>query len=115
MDPFANIMTPSAAIHLADFKRAVVSAVPGVENLILFGSRARGQMRDGNDYDVAVIVRGMADRRHVRRILSDLAYDHILAGVFIRPIPLSPDYLAPTDGRATELADEIARDGVEIQ
>ena len=53
MDPFANIMTPSAAIHLADFKRAVVSAVPGVENLILFGSRARGQMRDGNDYDVA--------------------------------------------------------------
>ena len=115
MSPTVNSLTPNAASHLADFKRSVANAVPGVEKVILFGSQARGQMRDDSDYDVAVIVRDMADRRHVRRILSDLAYDHVLHGVFICPIPLSPDYLAPTDGRATELADEIARDGVEIR
>lgn len=57
MTPSVNILTPNAASHLADFKRAVASAVPGVEKLILFGSQARGQMRDDSDYDVAVMVR----------------------------------------------------------
>ena len=93
MSPSVNILSPNTVSHLADFKRSVADAVPGVEKLILFGSRARGQMRDDSDYDVAVIVRD---------------------GVFIRPIPLSPDYLAPTDGHAAELADEIARVGIEI-
>ena len=107
-------LTPSAVLHLAAYKRAVADAIPGVEKLILFGSRARGQMRDDSDYDIAVFVRNMSDRRHVRRVLSGLAYDHILDGVFIRPIPLPTDYLAPVGGRATELADDITRDGIEI-
>ena len=107
-------LTPSAVLHLAAYKRAVADAIPGVEKLILFGSHARGQVHDDSDYDIAVFVRDMPDRRHIRRVLSDLAYHHIMDGVFIRPIPLPPDYLAPIGSRATELADEIARDGIEI-
>ena len=88
-------------------------AIPGVERLILFGSRARGQACQDSDYDVAVVLRDLSDRPRVRRTLSDLAYDHILTGFYIRPIPLPANYLE-TRERPTELAEEIARDGAEI-
>jgi uncharacterized protein len=109
-----EVLPREAASHLANYKRAVVRALPGVEKLILFGSHARGQAREDSDYDVAVVLRDVSDRRHIRRVLSDLAYDHILSGFFIRPIPLPPDYLAPRGRRPTELAEDIVRDGVEV-
>ena len=109
-----QILPPAAASRLSDYKRAVERALPGVEKLILFGSRARGEARPDSDYDIAVVARDLSDRRRVRRVLSDLAYDHVLSGFFIRPISLSPDYLEPNEGRLTELAEDIVRDGVEV-
>jgi predicted nucleotidyltransferase len=109
-----DVLPGAEASKLSDYKRAVERALPGVDKLILFGSRARAQARSDSDYDVAVVVRNLSDRRHVRRILSDLAYDHILGGFFIRPIPLSPDHFEPLAGQLTELAEEIVRDGVEV-
>jgi predicted nucleotidyltransferase len=109
-----EVLPSAAASRLADYKRAVENAVPGVEKLILFGSRARGEAREDSDYDVAVGVRDLSDRRQVRRVLSKLAYDHVLDGFFIRPIPLPPDYLDPRSRRPTELAEDIIRDGVEV-
>jgi predicted nucleotidyltransferase len=109
-----EVLPPAAASRLANYKRAVEQALPGVEKLILFGSRARGHARLDSDYDVAVVVRDLSDRRHIRRVLSDLAYDHILGGFFIRPIPLPSDYLEPNGRRPTELAEDIIRDGVEV-
>ena len=109
-----EVLPREAATRLAAYKRAVERALPGVEKVILFGSRARGKARDDGDYDVAVILRDIADRPHVRHVLSGLAYDHVLGGFYIRPIPLSPDYLTPAGQRPTELAEDIERDGVEI-
>lgn len=109
-----DILPIEAASRLAAYKRDVQRALPGVEKMILFGSRARKQARADSDYDIAVVVRDLADRRHVRRVLSSLAYDHILSGFFIRPIPLPSDYLRPRGRRVTELAEDILRDGVEI-
>jgi hypothetical protein len=113
-----EVLPPAAASRLTDYKRAVERAIRGVEKVILFGSRARGQARQDSDYDIAVVVRDLSDRRRVRRILSDLAYDYILSGFFIRPIPrpipLPPDYLDPQGRRPTELAEDIIRDGVEV-
>jgi len=114
MKTMNEVLPLEAASRLADYKRAVVDALPGVEKLILFGSRARGQAREDSDYDVAVVLRDLSDRGGVRHILSDLAYNHILRGFFIRPIPLPSDYLAPLGRRPTELAEDIVRDGVEI-
>lgn len=71
-----DILPHAAASRLADYKRAVEHALSGMEKLILFGSRARGPAREDSDHDVAIIVRNLSDRRHVRRVLSDLAYDH---------------------------------------
>jgi predicted nucleotidyltransferase len=96
------------------YKRDVKRALPSVEKMILFGSRASNQARADSDYDIAVVVRDLSDRRYVRRVLSNLAYDHILSGFFIRPIPLPSDYLVPHGRRPTELAEDIVRDGVEI-
>ena len=107
-------LSHEATSRLASYKRDVQRALPGVEKLILFGSRARGQARTDSDYDVAVVVRDLSDRRRIRRILSDLAYDHILSGFFIRPIPPPSGYLEPHGRRPTELAADIVRDGVEI-
>ena len=108
-----DILPEAASFRLTAYKRAVEQALPGGEKLILFGSRARGEAREDSDYDVAVVVRDLTDRRRVHRILSDLAYDHVLSGFFIRPIPLSPDALSPR-GRPTELAEDIMRDGAEV-
>lgn len=108
-----DVLAPAAVSHLASYRRAVQQALPSLERLILFGSRARGQAREDSDYDVAVLLRELPDRRHARRVLSDLAYDHILNGFFIRAIPWPCDYLAPQGG-PTELAGDILRDGVEV-
>jgi predicted nucleotidyltransferase len=114
MRTVTDILPGEAISHLAAYRRDVQRALSGVEKMILFGSRVRDQAPADSDYDVAVIVRDLSDRRYVRRILSDLAYHHILNGFFIRPIPLPSDYLAPHGRRATELAEEIVRDGAEI-
>ena len=109
-----EILPRQAVSELREYKRAVERALPGVERLILFGSRARGQARADSDYDVAVVVRDLSDLPRVRRALSDLAYEHILNGFYIRPIPLPPDYLDTHGRRPTELAEEIIRDGAEV-
>jgi len=114
MRTIESVLPPDAAARLLGYKRAVQRTVPSVEKLILFGSRARGQAHPDSDYDVAVMVRDLVDRRGVRRLLSDLAYDHILNGFYIRPVVLPSGYL-DTDGRGqTELAEAILRDGAEI-
>lgn len=114
MRPATEILPHEAASHLAAYKRDVQRALPGVERMILFGARARNQARTDSDDDIAVLVRDLSDRRQIRRILSNLAYDHILGGFFIQPMPVASDYLAPRGRRPTELAEDIIRDGVEI-
>jgi predicted nucleotidyltransferase len=114
MRTVTDVLPGEAASRLAAYKRDVQRAVPDVEKMILFGSRARNEAHTDSDYDIAVVVRDLSDRRRVRRILSNLAYDHILSGFFIRPIALPSDYLKPLGGRPTELAEDIVRDGVEI-
>jgi len=109
-----DILPHEAASRLAAYKRDVQHALADVEKMIPFGSRARDQAATDSDYGIAVVVRDLSDRRHIRRILSNLAYDHILSGFFIPPIPLPSDYLGSLGGRPTELAEDIARDGVEI-
>jgi predicted nucleotidyltransferase len=44
------------------FSRRIRKNVSGVKRVILFGSRARGDAREGSDYDFAVIVRKKNER-----------------------------------------------------
>jgi predicted nucleotidyltransferase len=106
-----DVLPHRRARRLRAFRRDLEHALPGrIEAVLLFGSRARGDAKRGSDYDVAVLVRDLSDRSAVQRVLSDTAYPHVLAGLYLRPLPLPADYLAS----ASELAEDIQRDGVEV-
>jgi predicted nucleotidyltransferase len=114
MDNVLDRLPQEAAEHLAAFKRAVESALPDrVARMTLFGSRARGDAEEDSDYDVAVFVRDLVDRRAVEDIVTDAAYDHMLEGVYISPIVLPEGYLESPRGR-TALAEDIAREGIAL-
>jgi len=105
------VVNGEAAARLRAFRRDAQRALPGkVEGVILFGSRARGDARRDSDYDVAVIVKGLDDRRQIDHMLSDIAYPHILAGFHIRPVAISASVV--TDSQPNRFAMELLRDGV---
>jgi predicted nucleotidyltransferase len=110
----ADAVPNRAAARLRAFRREVEHNLPGeVVQMILFGSRARGDSHRDSDYDVAVFVKNLDDRRSIDHALADTAYRHILAGFHIRPVAVPADFLErPSRGA---LAMNIARDGIPIQ
>jgi hypothetical protein len=106
-----EILPAPSARRLRAFRRAVERALPGrIDDVLLFGSRARGDAKRGSDYDVAVLVHDLTDRPTARQAVSDAAYPHVTAGFHLRPLLLPTGYL--TSG--SELADDIRRDGVAV-
>jgi predicted nucleotidyltransferase len=111
--PLTDRLPNRVVEHLQAFRREVEHAMPqGVTRVVLFGSRARGDARRNSDYDVAVFVRNLEDRRTVDHALADIAYKHILQGVHIRPVAVPADYLEsrPND----TLALNLSREGILI-
>jgi uncharacterized protein len=107
-------VSSQAATRLRAFRAEAEHALPGkIVMVVLFGSRARGEARSDSDYDVAVFVKDLHDRRFVDHTLSDAAYPHILAGTHIRPVAVPDDYLF-SNPRAT-LARDIVREGIPIR
>lgn len=108
-----GIVSGKAAAHLRSFKKDVERLLPDqVSNVVLFGSRARGNSRQDSDYDVAVFVKKMNDRRQIDHTITDAAYRHIVAGVHIRPVSLPDGFLERRF--AGLLARDIKRDGIVI-
>lgn len=79
--------------------------------VVLFGSRARGEAREDSDYDVAVFLRGMTDRRAEVKRINPLVVD-ILYGknAFVHAVPFAEAGYADS----TPLMHEIRREGVDI-
>jgi len=110
-----EILPADAVAHVVAYRRALDLALPGVvKAVVLFGSRARGDARADSDYDVAVLLRGdLARCPDVRATIADEAFEHVVDGFPLTPVPLRDDYLQPVEGRyRTELARRIAREGV---
>jgi uncharacterized protein len=109
-----DVLAPDAAARITAYRRALDRALPGgVEAVVLFGSRARGDAGDDSDYDLAVLLRGdLARRRDVRDKVADAAFGHVVAGYALIPPPLPQNYLRPVEGYyRTKLARRIAREG----
>src|ERR1700686_2781791 len=80
---------------------------PALDRVVLFGSRARGNASEDSDYDVAVFLRDMPDRRTEWERLARLRLKFLDAGgPFFEAIPFrASDYNAHTP-----LMHEIRRD-----
>jgi predicted nucleotidyltransferase len=69
-----RLLPKDVADRLLAFKQDVMRALPGaVEDVILFGSRARGDAQADSDYDLAILLKdGLADDRATRHRVSDV-------------------------------------------
>lgn len=78
---------------LASFARRVEAAYGArLVDLILFGSRARGDAHAESDVDVAVVLDAIGNRAEERNRLSDIAYEVVAAtAVDVQPWLLSAE------------------------
>ncbi|PPE80569.1 hypothetical protein C3941_07655 [Kaistia algarum] len=110
----AGVLPRAAVERLQAFRREAERALPGrINDVVLFGSRARGDARRDSDYDVAVFVRNLTNRQATNRMLSDIAYPHLLAGIHIVPLSVSDDFLDRDS--VGDLAAAIRRDGIIVR
>jgi predicted nucleotidyltransferase len=93
------------------FKQRAQAALPGrVIDVVLFGSRARGEAENESDWDVAVFLTGEPGSFE-RNALSDIAYDLVVeTGHYIQHVPLSEQQ----KNADMLLLRNIRRDGVAV-
>lgn len=122
MSVLSALATPSeaeVAISLVRFAETVRAHFgERLVDLILFGSRARGDHRSESDVDVAVILReGDGPARADRDWLSDLTYDRIVDdGVDIQAWPITEAAWSAPDGCANPaLLRSIRREGCPLR
>ena len=93
-----DAVPPSVAEEI----RAVFRRHPEVQRATLFGSRAKGNFREGSDIDLA-LEGNVLERRHLATMLGELEET---------PIPQRVDLLLKKTLRHQELLDHIERVGV---
>jgi predicted nucleotidyltransferase len=111
-------LTPMARRALDLFGDAARAAYgEGLVQLVLFGSRSRGEARSDSDIDVAVVLRELRDRRADRDRLADLAYDAIVeTNMDIQTVPVSLDeWEHPEHHTNPALIRTIKRDGIVVK
>jgi predicted nucleotidyltransferase len=111
-------LTPVAQRALDLFGYAARAAYgDGLVQIVLFGSRSRGEARSDSDIDVAVVLRELRDRRADRDRLADLAYDAIVdTSMDIQTVPVSLDeWEHPERHTNPALIRAIKRDGVIVE
>lgn len=91
-------------LPLSDLKRivAVLAQEPAIQRVILFGSRAKGNFRDGSDIDLCLEAPTL-DSGAVSRLASDL--DDLL-------LPWKIDLILRHEIRHPALVDHIQRAGI---
>jgi predicted nucleotidyltransferase len=112
-----EIVPQDAADRLSAFRRAVSAALPGaVLDVVLFGSRARGDAPPDSDCDVAVILAdGLGEDRGVRGRLADAAREHVIDGTIIQAIAMPVGAFSVSSATYDELAARVAAEGVSVR
>ena len=84
-----------------------------VREVILFGSRARGDGHEESDLDVAIVVDDLtgSEARELGYFAGDMLTAH---NVVLSPFALSTEHMARLRSRERAIALEIAHDGVPL-
>lgn len=61
-------------------KNIIIRDIPNVVKVILFGSYARGDAREGSDIDFLILTNREFERKEKLKTLADLRWDIALAG-----------------------------------
>jgi predicted nucleotidyltransferase len=111
-------MTPTERKALEDYVAAVRKHYgPRLVEILVFGSRARGDARPDSDMDVAVILEdGKWKFWNEKWLLAGLAYDVLLEhDLFVQPWPVARSaWEAPRGGQRKRLIEEIRKDGQRV-
>jgi predicted nucleotidyltransferase len=86
-----------------------------IKEVLLFGSRARGEFLPDSDADVAVLLRGAPGKFLPTKLeMADIAYDVLLeTGIRIQPLPIwEEEWQHPENYSNPRLLENIAREGV---
>ena len=86
-------------------------------DVLLFGSRARGEHRPNSDADVAVLLHGIPGSRVDTALrMADIAFDILLdTGIVIEAIPFWEDeWMHPEHFSNPALIDNIRREGARL-
>lgn len=111
-------MTREEQSALADFVTAVRNHYGArLDDILVFGSRARGDARADSDVDLAVILRDeIADFWHEKLLLADLSYDALVkADLIIQSWPISRvQWEAPETAPNPDFVRRIRSDAVAL-
>ena len=81
-----------------------VGSIPGIEAVVLFGSRARGTARAASDWDVAILSHANSDdERAARRLFGELEQ--------VSPIVMQPESIEEHCNQGLRIESAIARQG----
>ena len=108
--PQAGAMTTNPSLY-ADIARRIRGAAPEVQDVLLFGSHARGDARPESDVDLVLLLPDTANRRDVllraRKSLRGL-------GLGFDLLLLTPTQWAQVATNGGWLAGQMARDAVKL-
>ena len=81
-----------------------VGSIPGIEAVVLYGSRARGTARATSDWDIAILSHASPENDRVaRRLFDELERVH--------PIVMNPESIEAHCNQSTRIESAIARQG----
>ena len=97
-------MTTTTHERLRRTAAEAVGSIPGIEAVVLYGSRARGTARATSDWDVAILSHAAPDdERAATRLFDKLER--------VQPIVLKPESIEEHCNQGTRLESAIARQG----
>jgi uncharacterized protein (UPF0332 family)/predicted nucleotidyltransferase len=113
--PLTHILQPDELRAVEEFRRRILAELPGqVKDIILFGSKARGDARPGSDIDLLVIV----DRRtpEADDVISDITVDTLLEKrIDISALDFTSDEIAEWSAIGTPLMRNVADEGIVLK
>ncbi len=113
--PLSHALQPDELRAVEEFKRRILAELPGqVKDIILFGSKARGDAHPGSDIDLLVIV----DRRtpEVDDVISEIMAGTLLdKRIDISALDFTSDEIAEWSAIGTPLMRNLADEGIVLK